>query len=150
MKQLILSLALVMGLTAAVCAQDAKPQPKKTTKQERANLPPEDRAKNESERAAKDLGLTADQKSKWEAASLERIKANAPLREKLKGSTTPEERKTIHGQVKGNMQKFDASVNSFLTADQKTKWDAMKEKRKQKKQQHHKGGKDEPVLDDED
>ncbi|MBK6522692.1 MAG: hypothetical protein IPG08_10330 [Sphingobacteriaceae bacterium] len=44
---------------------------------------------------------------------------NQPLHEKLKGSTTPEERQTIHKEIKANNQAFETSVNFFLTSDQK-------------------------------
>ncbi|MCE3228251.1 MAG: hypothetical protein K0S32_2802 [Bacteroidetes bacterium] len=143
MKKIILSLLLVIGMTGVISAQDAAGSKPKT---EKSKMTPEERAKKGAAHAEKELGLNADQKAKWEAAALERIKANAPIHEKMKGSTTPEERKTLHQQGKVNIDKFDATVTAFLTADQKTKWTAMKEKRKAAR----KDKKDKHDLDDED
>lgn len=131
MKKLLFSLALVTGMIAASPAQTA-PGPK-GTKKEMKNASPEEKAKKGTEHAAKKLGLTDDQKPKWEAAALTRIKANEPHRDRLKGSTTPEERKEIHKQVRANNEAFDKSVNEFLTADQKTKWEAEKKERREKR-----------------
>ncbi|MCC6370813.1 MAG: hypothetical protein IT236_07410, partial [Bacteroidia bacterium] len=47
-------------------------------------------------------------------------------REKLNGSTTPEERKELRDKAKANNEKFNTTVNTFLTPEQKTKFDAMK------------------------
>jgi hypothetical protein len=143
MKKIILSLLLVIGMTGVICAREAAGQ---KTRTEKSKMTPEERAKKGAAHAEKELGLNADQKAKWEAAALERIKANAPIHEKMKGSTTPEERKTLHAQGKANIDKFDATVTAFLTAEQKAKWTAMKEKRKAA----HKNKKDKHDLDDED
>lgn len=108
-------------------------------KHEKADLTPAERAKKSAQREEKELGLNADQKAKWEVATLERINANAPIHEKMKGATTPEERKSMHIQAKGNIDKFDATVTAFLTPEQKTKFEAQKEKMKQKRKEQHKG-----------
>lgn len=146
MKKSLFTLALVGGLAFAGLSQEAKPQGKANAKpqkqkQEKMNQSPEERAKKEADHAEKELGLTADQKVKWETAALTRIRANAPLRDKMKGSTTPDERKSLRTEARANVQKFDADVKSFLTDDQKTKWDAHKEKRKEKMKNQHKGKK---------
>ena len=52
----------------------------------------------------------------------------------MKGATTPEERKATRQQLKTNMESFDAAVNTFLTADQKTKWEKLKADKKAKRQ----------------
>lgn len=124
MKKLILVASLLMGLTTLSQAQNTNPpvgNPKK------ANRSPEDRAEMGAKRAAKELSLNADQTAKWEAAAKTRMEANAPLRDKMNGSTTPEERKTLHQQMKANNEAFDANVAGFLTPEQKTKYDQMKE-----------------------
>ncbi len=133
MKKLILSVAFVTGLTMALNAQNPAPQGKKGERMKNATAT--EKAKHDANRAEKELTLTADQKTKWESASLERINANTPLHEKMKGSTTPEERKTLRAQTKVNADKFDAEVNAFLNGDQKTKFEQMKKDRKAK----HKG-----------
>ncbi|MDX2172693.1 MAG: hypothetical protein SFY56_06190 [Bacteroidota bacterium] len=129
MKKLMLSLALVTGLALASSAQDS---PTSKTGTQKKQHTPEEHAKHGAKWATKNLGLTADQTPKWEAAALTRINANAPLREKLKGSTTPDERKATHQQMKANMEKFDAEVNGFLTPEQKTKWEKIKADKKAK------------------
>ena len=77
--------------------------------------------------------MNAEQKTKWENAARERAVANSGIKEKMKGSTTPEERKQLHGQLKVNNQKFDESVNGFLNADQKAKYDQRKNDRMEKR-----------------
>jgi hypothetical protein len=147
MKKLVLSLVLLAGMAAGMYAQDTKAGSKTTATK---NATPEERAKRGSEKAAKTLGLSTDQQGKWEAAALERIKANAPVHEKLKGSTTPEERKALHEQAKANNQKFDAAVTAFLNADQKAKYEQKKEERRKKMKERHKGKSEQEILDDED
>jgi Spy/CpxP family protein refolding chaperone len=119
MKKKILAIALLATLSLAVNAQDMKPG-----KGKMKNM--EGQAKHNGDKIAKELGLTDEQKTKWEAAAKERMTANLPLREKLKGATTPEERKSLRTQAKANNDKFDASVNTFLTPEQKAKFEEMK------------------------
>lgn len=139
MKKIILSLALVTGLATLSNAQDAAGTA--TKKETRKEQTPEERAKKGASWAEKKLTLTADQKSQWEVAALKRIMANQPHHEKLKGSTTPEERKELHKQVKANMEAFDVSVNAFLTPEQKTKYEAIKKEKQGKHQAKVKAGK---------
>lgn len=136
MKKLLLSLALVTGLALASNAQN-----------EKEKLTPEAHAKQGAEWASKKLELDAVQQRKWYDAALARINANAPLREKLKGSTTPDERKSIHKEMHNNMETFDTAVNGFLTADQKTKWEQIKAEKKAKHQAKKDAKKGEPEID---
>lgn len=125
MKKIILSLALVTGLTSMSIAQDAT-MAATSKKQEKKDQTPEERAKNGANWAERKLALTAQQKSDWEIAALKRNMANQPLHEKLKGATTPEERKGLHSQLKANHDAFDATVSGFLTPEQKTKFETIK------------------------
>lgn len=97
---------------------------------------PEDRANKDAEWAEQQLGLSADQKVKWHDASLQKINANEPIREKMKATSDQSEKQTLGAQMRENSQKFDVTVSAFLTADQKTKWDQVKEERKE----GHRGG----------
>lgn len=149
MKKIILSIALVTALNSATKAQDATTtSPAAATtkaeakKQVRREMSPADRAKSGANWAEKKLGLNAQQKADWEAAALARITANQPLREKLKGSTTPAERKDIGAQVKANREAFDAKVNGFLTPEQKTKFDQIKQEHMEAHQAKIKAGKE--------
>lgn len=135
MKKIILSLALVTGLTGLVNAQNNNDAKKHVRQEKMQNKTPDERAQMEANKAEKELGLNAEQKIKWQNAALERISENAPLREKMKGSTTPEEREKLRSQMKIGKDKFDTNINSFLTTDQKTKWDNAQKDRKN----HRKG-----------
>ncbi len=140
MKKIILSLALVTGLTAISVAQDATVGTP-TKKQQKKEQTPEERAKSGANWAEKKLALTATQKSDWEIAALKRNMANQPLHQKLKGATTPEERKDLHSQIKTNRDNFDATVNGFLTPEQKTKFEAIKTQKRDAHKAKIKAGK---------
>lgn len=123
MKKLFLVLALMTHGTVFLMAFQTAPAQAGTA---------QERAKKGADYMSKELGLNDDQKAKWEAAALERITANAPAFEKLKGSTTPQERKSMRAAIKSNQERFDATVTAFLTAEQKTKYNAVKESIKKK------------------
>lgn len=141
MKKIILAGGLLTGLAFMGIAQPVA-SPATLQKQQVVNKSPEEKAKADAERAEKDLGLTADQKNKWESAALKRITANTPYREKMKGSTTPDERRDLHKQMLLNAKTFDAEVNAFLTEDQKKKKQELRSKRKEGQR---KGMKDQPT-----
>ena len=129
MKKTILAIAVALMSSGAIMAQETAAPVKSnagTTKQQNKNATPAEKAKHGANWATKNLGLNDDQKTKWEAAALERITANTAIREKMKGSTTPEERKTMKAEMKANHDKFDATANSFLTDEHKAKWTKLK------------------------
>ncbi len=140
MKKIIVVTAVMTVMALPVLAQDKSVS--NTTKENaaRKEVSIDQRVKNQTDKAEKDLGLTTEQKVKWEAAVRERITANKPIKEKLQGSTTPEERKKLHGDAKANMKKFDDTVALFLTPEQKAKYEAKKKEKKDKVEKH-KGGK---------
>lgn len=144
MKKIILALALIGGTSTAVLAQEVQATTATVAKKE---LTPEERAKKGANHAEKKLGLSAQQKADWEVAALKRAMVNQPLHEQLKGSTTPEQRKDIHKQIKANNDAFETSVNFFLTADQKTKFAAMKQERMQAKKKEMKKNFNEAHMD---
>lgn len=126
MKKVVLATVLLLGLGLESKAQEKPQVTKAEAKHERIELSPQERAAKDAERAEKELGLNAEQKMKWQAASLERINANALLKEKMNGSTTPEEREQLRKQMRINNDKFNGTVNGFLTDEQKAKHDEMK------------------------
>jgi hypothetical protein len=131
MRQAILTLVMAAGLAMAGNAQDVQAAPGTNNRmQADRNASPQDRARHNADRAEKDLGLTADQKAKWEAAVLERATANEPLKKQMDGATTPDQRKQIRQQMKANEDKFETTVSTFLSADQKTKYETIKQQRK--------------------
>ena len=77
MKKIILSLALVTGLTGLSNAQDAT-KTTTTKKEAKQNQTPEERSKKAANWAEKKLGINADQKSQWEIATLKRKTTNQP------------------------------------------------------------------------
>ncbi|WP_317897924.1 hypothetical protein [Aurantibacillus circumpalustris] len=142
MKKSILAICLVASMTIKLEAQTLNADPAKTSERvERKQLSPEERAKKDAERAEKKLALTGDQKTKWEQASLNRVKANEPLREKMKGCTTPDERKEIHTQMRLNKTSFNTTVTAMLTPDQKAKWGQEKKNHQERRKNHMKGHK---------
>ena len=145
MKKIILSLALVTGLTTISSAQDATTATaaQQQTKKQRS---PEERAQHSAKWAEKNLGLNADQKSQWQVAALKRAMANQPLIEKRQSSTTPEERKDLHKQIKTNEDAFVTSVNAFLTADQKAKYEQIKLQKHDAHKANNKNAKEEDIL----
>jgi len=136
-KFVIVSLLSILTMGSSF-AQISNPPAMGNEKGQRPPLKPEEKAIKEATRAEKELGLSSEQKLKWQEAALIRIKANQPLAEKMKGSTTPEERKQIKSEMKTNAQTFDAKVNSMLSTSQQEKWKSMKES---KKAEMHKKGK---------
>ncbi len=138
MKKTIMTLALIAGFNTAILAQQATGVTSGTAKTTKKELTPEERATKGADNAEKKLGLNAQQKSDWAVATLKRAMVNQPLRDQLKGATTPEQRKDIHAQIKANNDAFENSVNFFLTADQKTKFAAMKQERMQAKKKEMK------------
>ena len=142
MKKIILSSALIVATMFAsqMNAQVPASGQGKHHKGQHQNLSPDERVKKETETAVSKLGLNSDQKLKWEQASRERIAAIEPLKERMQGSTTPKEREELKSQMQLNKKKFDENVLSFLNAEQKTKYEAFKKERKDKRKGHQKKG----------
>jgi hypothetical protein len=147
----VLTVFLILGLNTSFIAQSDKSQTKPGGKKEMKNAPPEERAKMEAKKAEKQLGLDNDQKIKWEAAALQRIKANIPLREKLSGATTPDERKKLHEVAKSNRDIFETTVSGILKPEQVTKYEEVKKQRRdriQKRKETKGAEKTKPELED--
>jgi Spy/CpxP family protein refolding chaperone len=130
MKHAMLTLGFVAALATGLQAQSQEAMPSPASQQQATKqLSPSERAKKDAERAGKQLSLSEDQKAKWEAASLERINANTPIKQKLESCTTPEERKTYRSQLRANQEKYHTTVTALLTPEQKAKYDQMKKER---------------------
>jgi hypothetical protein len=147
MKKIMMIVAVAAGMSTTALAQNQEVTTKGSAQATKKDLTPEERAKRGADHAEKKLGLTADQKSQWEVAALKRNMANQPYHDQLKGATTPEQRKDIHAQMKANNQAFEKSVDFFLTADQKTKFTAMKQERMAAKKKEMKKDFDESHVD---
>jgi hypothetical protein len=149
-SKIILSSTFVLFLALGGIAQEKPAKANEGSKSEaKKNMSPDEKAKQEADKAEKKLGLSADQKTKWQQAALTRIQNNKPFVDKLQGSTTPEERKDLKSKIKANAKTFDTTVNGFLSAEQKTKWEAMKKEKKNEMQHKMKGTKmQEEVIED--
>jgi hypothetical protein len=123
MKHIMLTLGIAAGMAGSPAAQTLSSAPAHEMRQDN-----QDRMKQK---------LSPEEKARWETASLERTRANQPLREKMNGSTTPAERKALRDQMKTNHQKYNETVTALLTPDQKARYEQMKKERKES----HKGKK---------
>jgi hypothetical protein len=149
MKNFLLIAALMMASLIQTRAQ-AVAAPIATSETEPHGKSPAGLAAKNADWAEKQLGLDADQKSKWREATLARIAANTPLHEKIKTTTTESERRDLFREIRKNGKKFDETVNGFLTADQKVKWAEIKQARKstRKNRKHHSSAQPEPAKQD--
>jgi hypothetical protein len=141
MKKILLLAALVVASAARVEAQ-ASAAPATAAGKETAAKPektPADRAGKDADWAEQKLGLSADQKTKWRDASLQRITANEPLREKMKASADKTEKRSLGMQMRDNSKKFEDTVSGVLTADQKTKWEQARQEKKEARKGRMKG-----------
>ena len=130
MKKAVLTIAIaVMGFTAAF-AQD-------TTKRARKQMPKmtaEQRAEKATARLEKELSLTADQKTKIYAVELENAKKVETWRSADQGD--------MKGKMKERkeaMQAQKAKIDGILTAEQKTKMEAMRSEAREKGDRMRKG-----------
>jgi protein CpxP len=98
--------------------------------QQQDNKTPEERATAHSKKLTQDLGLTADQEKNVYTACLAHAQQMDADRTKYKGDR--EAMKTARQQ---NNQTLDASLGKILTADQKTKYEQMKQDEKAKRQE---------------
>lgn len=144
MKKTLMMLALVATTTLATAQTAGKKEgndkARAVKKEQMKNMSPDERAKHNTEKMTAKLGLTPDQASQWQAAALELHNKNQPLREQMQGSTTPQQRETLRGQMKENRQAFNTKVETFLTAEQKhTLAQEKKQHHGKKYQGQHKG-----------
>ena len=124
MKKVILVLAVAMS-TLSVFAQDGKP--KKNAEQ---------RATMYVKELTTELGLTADQSSKIKAVQLESLtKIDA-----IKAKATDADKKASKKEAKAVSDAANASIKAVLTDEQKAKFDAWVEAKKEK-MKNKEGGK---------
>lgn len=124
MKRVILVLAVVMS-TLSVFAQDGKP--KKNAEQ---------RATMYVKELTTELGLTADQSSKIKAVQLESLTKI----DTIKAKATDADKKASKKEAKAVSDAANASIKAVLTDEQKAKFDAWVEAKKEK-MKNKEGGK---------
>ena len=124
MKKVILVLAVAMS-TLSVFAQDGKP--KKNAEQ---------RATMYVKELTTELGLTADQSSKIKAVQLESLTKI----DTIKAKATDADKKASKKEAKAVSDAANASIKDVLTDEQKAKFDAWVEAKKEK-MKNKEGGK---------
>jgi hypothetical protein len=130
-------LAVLLFAVPTLIQAQATGDRRQERQQAHKNESPDTRATREASKAAEKLKLTADQQSTWESAARERMTANEPLKEKLKGTTTPEERKQLRGEIKKNNERFDETVSATLSQEQRSEFTRMKKDRHEKRRERH-------------
>jgi len=99
------------------------------TAQQRQGMPPEERAKAQTERLEKLLSLTADQKTKVHAIELEIGKEMTEQRQKTQG-----DREAMRAAMQEVNKKRDEKYKAVLTADQFKKYLEDNEQRARERQ----------------
>lgn len=115
---LLVIVGALMAFTPALQAQENKPE--RPPAGQRPG-PRGEQAKERLDRIAEELKLTADQKTKVEAAIKEQADAVRGLRD-----ATPEERREKMQAVR---KAFDGKMKEILTADQYAKWEKTRDQR---------------------
>ena len=96
--------------------------------QQSDNKTPEERATMHSKKLSQQLGLNADQEKSVYSACLQRAQQQEADKAKYQG-----DREAMKNARKQNNDTFDASISKVLTADQKTKYEQVKQEEKDKR-----------------
>ncbi len=127
MKKTIALIAAICSLSIAV-AQDQPTTATAATQPQKPNKPkPEMMASRHSKHLEKMLGLSAEQTQKTYDAMLTRFTEGHAVREKMGPDA---DKKAMHEQLKPIRQKYVATMNTILTPEQKTKWEAHRSEMK--------------------
>lgn len=134
MKKQLIIMALLSVMSVGLAQEKNE---KVNEKPKREMLTPDEAAKREADKMAKELSLDEAQRKAWQNAVVERINANKPIREKMKGSTTPEERKALRTEMRENHKKFREKTEALLNPEQKKTYENWKKtKREERKGKH--------------
>ncbi|WP_343617536.1 hypothetical protein [Flavobacterium sp.] len=102
---------------------------------------PEERNKEHLQKLTTDLNLNADQQKQVSELLSDRSTKMAMLKKSRKDSGVPPtdaEKKAMKKQMEEDHKAYDAKMKSILTADQYTKWTAIKKEHKNKMKEHRK------------
>jgi protein CpxP len=116
-------LALFMAFGNLVWAQQPASQ------NQNASKTPEERATMHSKKLTQQLSLTADQEKSVYNYALQQAQQQDADRAKFNG-----DREGMRNARKQSMQTFETNVGQVLTADQKTKYEQLKQEEKEKRQ----------------
>lgn len=97
---------------------------------------PGDRAAHKTEKLTQELSLSADQSAKVKAIITDHQTKNQELKAKYASAT---DKSQFHKEAKELREKEESDISYLLTADQKTKYEALKKSHNEG--DHHGGGK---------
>ena len=87
---------------------------------------------------AKQLNLTPQQSEQLKPIIQQEVADLRTVKDKHKGDTTHAGRESMAKEMMGVREKYVSQVNAVLTPEQQAQWKAMQEKKKAKKEKHHK------------
>lgn len=99
--------------------------------QEKAVKTPEEKAKHLSEKWAKDLSLSEDQKNKLYTIAFSNIQSIEKTR-----AQNSSDKAVKHAEMKVHRENFENEVRAILTKDQLVKWDQLRADRKARRMAH--------------
>lgn len=130
-------LFLILLCAASLQFGFAQSQKRDTNKSESVSKQsPEEHARKQAAHAQIELNLNTTQTEQYEKTALVHIKENSKIHEQHKGSTTPEERKTMRQQLLANNETFKQNVMAFLNSEQQIVFKHLQNKRKTKTKKH--------------
>jgi Spy/CpxP family protein refolding chaperone len=101
-----------------------------SNRNKQASKTPEERATANSKRLAEKLNLNAEQQKSVYGLLLQRAQQVDADRAKIQG-----DKKAMRDAMKQNQENFENNLAKILTADQKTKYDKLKQERKEKRKE---------------
>lgn len=131
MKNLILALALVFGITTFA-------QERKMVKDDRAKLTPQERVDFQVKRLTKELDLTTKQADQVKLLMTKKSEAREAHKKEMEAKRasgtkpTTEEREAMKTKMQEEVSSLKKEMKTILTADQYTKWEQNFEERKEK------------------
>jgi hypothetical protein len=135
-KAIIIFLINVFGMQMMYAQETDKSKEVEKHKQERKDMPLEQRVTKEVQNMTKKLSLTNDQQSKWKMLATNRAQTADNLKSQLKLTTDKELKKSLHLKLSENENRFNASITDILDEKQKAAWSEIKAKRDKKKEEH--------------
>jgi hypothetical protein len=151
MKKIVLIFALIAGVSVSSIAQKTSkksaPAPKKDVKgQSNASeqgkqssaehkMTPEQKATKLTQYMTTALSLTSDQQAQVSALNTSKAKQVDSIKTSSKGNTDAGK-----AQLKSIKSNYNTSLNNILTAEQKTKWEALKKQKKEESEKNKAAG----------
>ncbi len=122
-------LAFLLGVAGVVCFFTPSATMAQTTAKN-TMTPAKDletKADNQTAKAARELALNDEQKSKFKKFAMDRLYKVQPINEKIKATKDDAEKQNLKNQKKQINEEFFNNVNSILTPAQQELWKKKKE-----------------------